>query len=297
MSRRCELPEGLPVSGSRPAWLRVRLPQGENYLRLRHLVRSQKLHTVCESAACPNIGECWNNGTATFMLLGNTCTRSCGFCDVKTGRPLPPDSGEPSRVAEAVAALGLRYAVITSVNRDELEDGGARHWAATLRRIRELNPSCTLEALIPDFQGDGGALDCLLDAEPDVLAHNVETVPRLYPWVRPQADYRQSLRVLEHAARRGFTAKSGMMLGLGEHAEEIRQVIVDLVEHGCSALTLGQYLRPSRDHLAVQRYVPPGEFEAWHQEGKSLGLGHVESGPLVRSSYHADRLAPALGPG
>ncbi|MEE8536932.1 MAG: lipoyl synthase [Acidobacteriota bacterium] len=297
MNRQCEPVGGLPISGPRPAWLRVRLPQGENYLRLRNLVRSQNLHTVCESAACPNIGECWNNGTATFMLLGNTCTRSCGFCDVKTGRPLPPDSGEPSRVAEAVAGLGLRYAVITSVNRDELEDGGARHWAATLRRIREINPSCTLEALIPDFQGDGSALDCLLDAGPDVLAHNVETVPRLYPWVRPQADYRQSLRVLEHAARRGFTTKSGMMLGLGERAKETRQVIVDLVDHGCSALTLGQYLRPSRNHLAVQRYVAPGEFEAWRVEGKSLGLKHVESGPLVRSSYHADRLAPFLGSG
>jgi lipoic acid synthetase len=297
LSKSCGSAEGLPLAGPRPSWLRVRLSHGENYLRLRKLVRSQRLHTVCESAACPNIGECWDRGTATFMLLGNTCTRSCGFCDVHTGRPLPLDPGEPLRVAKAVKALGLRYAVITSVNRDELADGGARHWADTLRRIRELNPACSLEALIPDFQGDNAALDCVLDAQPDVLAHNVETVPRLYRRVRPQAGYRQSLRVLAHAARRGFVAKSGLMLGLGERAEEVHQVIRDLAAHGCSVVTLGQYLRPSRAHLPVQRYVTPEEFEAWRGEGLAIGLRHVESGPLVRSSYHADRLAPVLGSG
>lgn len=286
---------GLPVAGPRPAWLKVCLPHGESYFRLKKLVERENLHTVCESAACPNIGECWGRGTATFMLLGNVCTRSCGFCDVRTGRPLPADPGEPARVARAVAALGLRYAVITSVNRDELPDGGARHWAETIREVARLNPGCGLEALVPDFQGDLDALDIVLRAGPDVLAHNVETVPRLYRRVRPQAVYERSLAVLEHAARRGFTAKSGLMLGLGEQPEEVRGVLRDLVALGCSVVTLGQYLRPSRDHLPVERYVPPAEFGAWKEEGLALGFRHVESGPLVRSSYHADRRAPAGG--
>lgn len=293
MRSRAEESGGLPIAGPRPAWLRVRLPQGESYFRLRDLVRRERLHTVCESAACPNIGECWGRGTATFMLLGNVCTRSCGFCDVRTGRPLPPDPGEPERVAGAIAALGLRYAVITSVNRDELADGGARHWAETVRAVRRLNPGCGIETLVPDFQGDLGALDTVLDARPDVLAHNVETVPRLYRRVRPQALYERSLAVLEHAARRGAVAKSGLMLGLGEEPEEVRSVLRDLAERGCSVVTLGQYLRPSRWHLPIERYAPPAEFEAWKEEGLALGLRHVEAGPLVRSSYHADRLAPA----
>ena len=283
------------MAGPRPAWLRVRLPQGENYLRLKNLVRSERLNTVCESAACPNIGECWGRGTATFMLLGSVCTRSCGFCDVRSGRPAAADPGEPERVARAVGRLGLRYAVITSVNRDELADGGARHWAETVRRLRRANPGCGIEALVPDFQGDLGALDVVLDAGPDVLAHNVETVPRLHRRVRPQAVYARSLAVLEHAARRGFMAKSGLMLGLGEEPAEVRAVLRDLAAHGCSVVTLGQYLRPSRQHLPVERYVPPAEFEGWREEGLGLGLRHVEAGPLVRSSYHADRMAPAAG--
>jgi lipoic acid synthetase len=273
----------------------VRLPQGENYLRLKNLVRSERLNTVCESAACPNIGECWGRGTATFMLLGSVCTRSCGFCDVRSGRPAAPDPGEPERVARAVGRLGLRYAVITSVNRDELADGGARHWAETVRRLRRANPGCGIEALVPDFQGDLGALDVVLDAGPDVLAHNVETVPRLHRRVRPQAVYTRSLAVLEHAARRGFMVKSGLMFGLGEEPAEVRAVLRDLAAHGCSVVTLGQYLRPSRQHLPVERYVPPAEFEGWREEGLGLGLRHVEAGPLVRSSYHADRMAPAAG--
>jgi lipoic acid synthetase len=273
----------------------VRLPQGENYLRLKNLVRSERLNTVCESAACPNIGECWGRGTATFMLLGSVCTRSCGFCDVRSGRPAAPDPGEPERVARAVGRLGLRYAVITSVNRDELADGGARHWAETVRRLRRANPGCGIEALVPDFQGDLGALDVVLDAGPDVLAHNVETVPRLHRRVRPQAVYARSLAVLEHAARRGFMVKSGLMFGLGEEPAEVRAVLRDLAAHGCSVVTLGQYLRPSRQHLPVERYVPPAEFEGWREEGLGLGLRHVEAGPLVRSSYHADRMAPAAG--
>lgn len=283
------------MAGPRPAWLRVRLPHGENYLRLKNLVRSERLNTVCESAACPNIGECWGRGTATFMLLGSVCTRSCGFCDVRSGRPAAPDPGEPERVALAVGRLGLRYAVITSVNRDELADGGAHHWAETVRRLRRANPGCGIEALVPDFQGDLGALDVVLDAGPDVLAHNVETVPRLHRRVRPQAVYARSLAVLEHAARRGFMAKSGLMLGLGEEPAEVRAVLRDLAAHGCSVVTLGQYLRPSRQHLPVERYVPPVEFDAWREEGLELGLRHVEAGPLVRSSYHADRITLAGG--
>jgi lipoic acid synthetase len=286
-------PGGLPINGPRPDWLRVRLPHGESYFRLRSLVKEQGLHTVCESAACPNIGECWGRGTATFMLLGDTCTRSCGFCDVRTGRPGPPDAGEPERVARAIAALGLRYAVITSVNRDELADGGARHWAETVRAVRRLNPGCGIETLVPDFQGDLAALDTVLDARPGVLAHNVETVPRLHRRVRPQADYARSLDILEHAARRGFVAKSGLMLGLGEEVGEIRQVLRDLAGRGCSVVTLGQYLRPSRHHLPIVRYVPPVEFDQWRTEGLAAGLRHVEAGPLVRSSYYADRAAAA----
>ncbi|MEE9218798.1 MAG: lipoyl synthase [Acidobacteriota bacterium] len=296
MKEHSEHSGGLPIAGPRPAWLRVRLPQGETYLRLRRLVRRERLHTVCESASCPNIGECWSRGTATFMLLGNTCTRSCGFCDVRTGRPSPPDPHEPERVARAVRSLGLRYAVITSVNRDELEDGGAGHWAETVRWVRRLNPECAVEVLIPDFQGAFEALDRVLDAAPDVLSHNVETVPRLYRRVRPQADYGQSLAVLAHAAGRGFIAKSGLMLGLGERARELRTVLNDLHQHGCSVVTIGQYLRPSAAHLPVERYATPEEFESWRQEALELGLRHVESGPLVRSSYHADRLAPGLEP-
>jgi lipoic acid synthetase len=268
-------------------WLKVKLPHGENYFELKQLVREKRLHTVCESAGCPNIGECWNQKTATFMILGDVCTRSCGFCDVKTGRPLELDAEEPARVADAVGILGLQHAVITSVNRDELADGGAAIWAATIRHIKALNPDCTVEALIPDFEGVEAALLAVLEAKPDILAHNTETVPRLYRTVRPQAKYPRSLALLQRAKQRGFVTKSGLMVGLGEAWEEIRQVMRDLCAVRCDILTIGQYLQPSRRHLPVRRIYTPEEFLHLRQEGLSLGLRHVEAGPLVRSSYHA----------
>jgi lipoic acid synthetase len=268
-------------------WLKVKLPHGENYFELKQLVREKRLHTVCESAGCPNIGECWNQKTATFMILGDVCTRSCGFCDVRTGRPLELDAEEPARVADAVGILGLQHAVITSVNRDELADGGAAIWAATIRHIKALNPDCTVEALIPDFEGVEAALLAVLEAKPDILAHNTETVPRLYRTVRPQAKYPRSLALLQRAKQRGFVTKSGLMVGLGEAWEEIRQVMRDLCAVRCDILTIGQYLQPSRRHLPVRRIYTPEEFLHLRQEGLSLGLRHVEAGPLVRSSYHA----------
>ncbi|MBI4640963.1 MAG: lipoyl synthase [Candidatus Tectomicrobia bacterium] len=269
-------------------WLKVRLPQGKNFFELKALVREKRLHTVCESAGCPNIGECWERRTATFMILGDTCTRSCGFCDVITGRPQGLDWGEPIRVAEAIKALGLRYAVITSVNRDELKDGGAAVWAATIRQVRRLNPDCNIEVLIPDFKGSEEALLTVLEAKPDVLAHNVETVPRLYRVVRPQAKYTQSLELLERAKKRGFLTKSSVMLGLGEEIDEVLQVMADLKAVNCDILTLGQYLQPSKNHLPVVRFYHPQEFIQLKVEGEKIGLGHVEAGPLVRSSYRAD---------
>jgi lipoyl synthase len=276
-------------------WLKVKLPQGENYFALKQLVRDQRLHTVCESAGCPNIGECWNQKTATFMILGDVCTRSCGFCDVKTGRPLGLDREEPTRVAEAVNTLGLKHAVITSVNRDELPDGGAAIWAATIRQIKALNPSCTVEALIPDFEGLEASLSIVLEAKPDILAHNTETVPRLYRTVRPQAKYPRSLEVLQRAKKQGFVTKSGVMVGLGEEWEELRQVMQDLCAVHCDILTIGQYLRPSRQHLPVLRIYTPEEFQLLRQEGQACGFRHVEAGPLVRSSYHAGDQKASIG--
>jgi lipoic acid synthetase len=271
----------------RPEWLKVRLASGENYARVKDMVTGHKLHTVCEEARCPNMGECWNAGTATFMILGDVCTRSCGFCNVKTGRPTFLDRDEPRRVAEAISTMAVKHAVITSVNRDELDDGGAAIFAETIRRAREARPGITIEVLIPDFRGDERALRILVDAAPDILNHNTETVPRLYPTVRPQAKYTRSLELLERGKQWGMATKSGLMLGLGETTEEIVEVMSDLRSVSCDILTLGQYLQPSREHLPVDRYVHPDEFAMLKERGISMGFLHVESGPLVRSSYHA----------
>ena len=278
-----------PVRLSRPAWLKAKLPAGENYGRLKGIVDSHKLHTVCEEARCPNMGECWNNGTATFMILGDICTRSCGFCAVKTGKPVELDADEPARVAEAVKLLGVRHAVITSVHRDELFDGGAQIFAETIRQTRVVNPGTTIEVLIPDFKGDEFALNIVLDAFPDILNHNTETVPRLYSVVRPQAKYERTLELLDRAKRRGYRTKTGMMLGIGERIEEVVEVMKDLSKIGCDILTLGQYLQPTKEHLPVDRFVHPDEFRELKETGERLGVKHVESGPLVRSSYHAEK--------
>ncbi len=273
----------------RHSWLRAPAPVGENYRRLKSLIEELDLHTVCESAACPNVGECWNHRTATFMILGNVCTRRCGFCAVQKGPPLEVDYDEPRRVAEAVAAMGLRFAVITSVNRDDRKDGGAELFTMTIRAIRARIPGCGVEVLVPDFQGSHAAMEIVMDAAPDVLNHNIETVPRLYRQVRLGARYDRSLDMLAHAARisRGAPTKSGMMLGLGETPAEVLQVMRDLRAQGVAILTLGQYLRPSPRHLPIVRYVPPEEFADLRQAGREMGFAHVESGPLVRSSYHA----------
>ena len=276
----------------RPDWLKVRIPGGENYARLKDLVSKHTLHTVCEEARCPNMGECWNAGTATFMILGDICTRSCGFCAVKTGRPGVLDTGEPIRVAEAIRLLGVKHAVITSVNRDELPDGGASIFAETIRRARIVNPGIKIEVLVPDFRGVEWALRIVVDAHPEILNHNTETVPRLYSTVRPQAKYDRSLQLLDRAKRSGMVTKSGMMLGLGETIDEILQVMSDLRGVGCDILTLGQYLRPTREHLPVSRFVTPEEFRALKNKGMEMGFGHVESAPLVRSSYHAEHQIP-----
>ena len=273
----------------RPQWLKVRAPGGENYTRIKGMMRSKSLHTVCEEAHCPNIGECWRHGTATFMILGDTCTRSCGFCAVKTGKPYFKNPNEPMEVADSVKQMGVNHAVVTSVNRDELPDGGAAHWAETIRKIREVNPGTTVEVLIPDFKGDLDALQLVIDAAPDILNHNVETVPRLYKTVRPQAKYERSLLVLEESKKRGMRTKSGIMVGIGEKKEEVLEVMRDLVNINVDILTVGQYLQPSQDHLPVDRFVHPDEFAEYKKLGLEMGFDYVESGPLVRSSYHAER--------
>lgn len=274
----------------RPAWLRAPAPVGEDYTNLKKLVQTLKLHTVCESAACPNIGDCWNRRTATFMILGNVCTRRCGFCAVQKGGPLPVDYDEPRRVAEAVATLGLKFAVITSVNRDDRKDGGAELFAMTIRAIRDRLPGCGVEVLTPDFQGSHAAMDIVLEARPDILNHNTETVPRLYRQVRLGARYERSLDILAHVKRSqpGIPTKSGLMLGLGETIDEVRQVMRDLRASDVDILTLGQYLRPSMKHLPIMRYVAPEEFADLKCAGYEMGFRHVESGALVRSSYHAE---------
>jgi lipoyl synthase len=276
-------------STPRPKWLRAPAPAGENYRSLKQLVEELKLHTVCESAACPNVGDCWNRRTATFMILGNVCTRRCGFCAVQKGGPLPVDYDEPRRVAEACAALGLKFAVITSVNRDDRKDGGAELFALTIRAIRDRLPGCGVEVLVPDFQGSHAAMDIVLEAGPDILNHNTETVPRLYRQVRLGARYERSLDMLAYVkkARPGTPTKSGLMLGLGETIDEVLAVMRDLRASNVDILTLGQYLRPSPKHLPILRYVTVEEFAELKRRGYEMGFRHVESGPLVRSSFHA----------
>ena len=273
----------------RPEWLRAPAPAGENYRDIQQIITRLRLHTVCESAACPNVGECWNHRTATFMILGNVCTRRCGFCAVEKGAPLPVDYDEPRRVAEAVAALGLRFAVITSVNRDDREDGGAELFALGIGAIRRRVEGCGVEVLVPDFQGSRAAVETVLAAAPEVFNHNTETVPRLYRQVRLGARYERSLDVLAHAKRTApaIPTKSGLMLGLGETGAEVLQVMRDLRAHRVDILTLGQYLRPSPKHLPIVRYVPPAEFDALRGHGLKLGFSFVSAGPLVRSSYQA----------
>ena len=281
-------PASAPVE-RRPEWLKVKLPTGDTFQMLKTMMRSKSLHTVCEEAHCPNMAECWGAGTATFMVLGDVCTRSCGFCAVKTGRPGTIDLEEPLRVAEAVMQMGVKHAVITSVNRDELKDGGSSTFAQTIIETRRLNPATTIEVLIPDFKGNTEALQAIIDARPDILNHNTETVPRLYRIVRPQGKYQWTLDLLKEAKRQGMKTKTGIMLGLGEEREELVQTMRDLVAHGVDILTLGQYLQPTKQHLPVARFVPPAEFDELAEIGMALGFRHVEAGPLVRSSYHAER--------
>ena len=277
-----------------PEWIKSRIPSGDTYFDVRRMVHELKLHTVCESASCPNIGECWSSRALTIMILGGICTRSCHFCDVPTGKPLPPDPDEPRRVAEMLAALSLRHTVITCVDRDDLPDGGAAHWAATLAAVRQRCAGLTVEALVGDFKGDLAAVDVVVDAAPDVFAHNLETVPRLSRAVRVQASYPRSYAVLEHARRRGAVTKTGLMLGLGEEIAEVEEVLTELGRLGVDIVTLGQYLRPSPAHMPLARYVHPDEFAALGRFALAAGVRHVESGPLVRSSYHADGQAALI---
>ena len=286
-----------PARIPKPPWLKKALPTGPGYEQVRGLLTRARLHTVCQEAKCPNLWECFSQQTSTFLIMGPRCTRSCRFCAVEHGPLGPPDPDEPARVAAAVRDLGLRYAVVTSVTRDDLPDGGASHFARTLLEIRRQTPGTRVEVLVPDFQGSLPALHTVLDARPDVLNHNIETVARLYPIVRPEADYRQSLTLLREVGRyaTGIPAKSGLMLGLGESNVEIRRTLNDLHAAGCNLLTLGQYLQPSREHLPVERFVPPDEFERLREEALALGFDEVASGPFVRSSYHAQELFQGLG--
>jgi len=272
----------------KPKWLRAKLPSGPEYGRVRNLVDDNQLHTVCQSAQCPNMGECWSRGTATLMILGNICTRACSFCAVQTGKPTELDLAEPPRVADAVAKMGLKHCVLTSVARDDLPDGGAKVWAATIRAVRHRNPNTAIEVLVPDFKGNFENLEIVLDAKPDIFNHNLETVERLQRPIRKSAHYQRSLDVLSHAKNLGFPIKSGIMLGLGEKENEIRQALKDLASIGLNVLTLGQYLQPSSEYAPIDRWVTPEEFELWKKEAHELGIEVVESGPLVRSSYHAD---------
>ncbi len=280
-------PSAVSTSRRLPVWFKVEAKTGPDYLDIRQTVDRLQLHTICEEARCPNRWECWNARTATFLILGDICTRSCHYCSVKTGRPLAIDHGEPMRVAEAVRVLGLRHAVITSVNRDELEDGGATTFADTIRQTRQLSPDCTIEVLIPDFAGNAAALATVCTEKPDILNHNIETVERLFPSLRPQGKYQRSLDVLSQAKQLGMMTKSGLILGMGETVQEARNVMRDLRAVGCDIMTIGQYLQPTRAHLPVARYYDPSEFAILKEEGSALGFTHVESGPLVRSSYHA----------
>lgn len=296
-------PNSIPVTGNedwqpdpkfprrRPPWIRVRAPVGETYENIRNLMRSKDLHTVCEEAMCPNIGECWGSGTATFLMMGDTCTRSCGFCDIKTGRPNPLDWAEPNRIAQSVRAMNLRHVVITSVNRDDRPDGGAPIFAMVIRRIRQLQPGCSIEVLIPDFKGSETALKIVMDAQPEILNHNVETVKRLFKTVQPQDNYDWAIDTLRNAKAMDslVLTKSGIMVGLGETFDEIIETMQDLADINVDILTIGQYLQPSKKHLPIERYYTPEEFDKLREIGLEMGFKWVESGPLVRSSYHADR--------
>lgn len=273
----------------KPKWLRVKLPTGQPYKKVRGLVDKYKLHTICESGNCPNMGECWGAGTATFMILGNICTRSCSFCAVKTGRPGEIDWEEPQRVAEAVKLMQVKHCVLTSVDRDELRNGGSKIWAATVRAIREMSPGTTMETLIPDFKGNQSSLNDIIEVAPEVVSHNMETVERLYPLVRPQAKYARSLEVIKTLKKGGMRTKSGIMLGLGEQKDEVFKIMDDLAENGCDVLTIGQYLQPTKMHLEVVEFIHPDTFDKYKEEGLKRGLMYVESGPLVRSSYHAEK--------
>ncbi|MCH8902952.1 MAG: lipoyl synthase [Bacteroidetes bacterium] len=273
----------------KPSWLRIKLPTGENYKKVRKIVEENNLHTICESANCPNMGECWGAGTATFMILGNVCTRSCSFCAVATGRPPSIDWDEPRRVAEGVKVMGVKHCVITSVDRDELKDGGSEIWASTVRAVRALNPETKIETLIPDFKGNMDNLQNLIDVRPNVVSHNMETVKRLYRLVRPQAKYEQSLNVIRALKNAGLRTKSGIMVGLGETTEEVYEIMDHLLDAGCDVLTIGQYLQPTKMHLLVTEFIEPETFDHYKTIGLERGFDYVESGALVRSSYHAER--------
>ncbi|MCO6499754.1 MAG: lipoyl synthase [Vicingus serpentipes] len=273
----------------KPKWLKVKLPTGKEYVNVRQIVSEHKLHTICESGNCPNMGECWGAGTATFMILGNICTRSCGFCAVKTGRPLPADTEEPKRVANSVKLMNVKHCVITSVDRDDLKDGGSIIWAETVKAVREESPQTTLETLIPDFKGEWDNLQRIIDVAPEIVSHNLETVRRLTKEVRIQAKYDRSLEVIQRLKESGMKTKSGVMLGLGETEEEVIETMQDLVNAGCDILTLGQYLQPTPKHLSVVNFIKPEQFDKFKEIGLKMGFRFVESGPLVRSSYHAEK--------
>ena len=281
--------EIIPTRPRKPSWLKVRIPIGENYKKVRNLVDTYKLHTICESGNCPNMGECWGEGTATFMILGNVCTRSCSFCAVATGRPKFVDYDEPKRVAEAIKLMQVKHAVITSVNRDELPDKGAQIWHDTVKFVKEYSPTTTIETLIPDTKSDWNALEVMISAGQEVVSHNMETVKRLYRKVRPQAKYERSLEQIQRTKDYGKRTKSGVMLGLGETDEEVYEILTDLKNHGCDVVTLGQYLQPTKMHIEVAEFIHPDKFAHFKEIGLSLGIPYVESGPMVRSSYHAER--------
>jgi lipoic acid synthetase len=273
----------------KPKWMKSPLPTGKKYIQVKDIVRQNKLHTICTSGNCPNMGECWSAGTATFMILGDICTRRCGFCATKTGKPEPADYGEPKRVAESVKKMGVKHAVITSVDRDDMEDGGAEIWANTIRAVKNMNPGVTQETLIPDFDGREDLLKIVCDAKPEVISHNLETTRRLTAQVRTKAKYDTSLKVIEFVGKQGIRSKSGIMLGLGETEEEIIETMQDLRKVNCDVLTIGQYLQPTDDHLPIMEFITPEKFEEYKKIGLEMGFRHVESGPLVRSSYHAEK--------
>ena len=279
----------LPLPAKKPEWLKIHLPGGESYLEVKNIVERHKLNTICLSGKCPNLGECWGRGTATFMILGDICTRSCKFCATKTGKPAPVDLNEPERIAESVKLMQLKHVVITSVDRDDLLDGGAALWASTIREIKKTNPGTTIEALVPDFKGSRNALQVVIEERPDIISHNLETIKRLTPAIRNKANYNTSLQVLEQIAENGVIAKSGIMVGLGETEEEVWTLMDDLRNVGCSILTIGQYLQPTRAHYPVHEYINPFQFSKYKEEGLKKGFTFIESQPLVRSSYHAEK--------